>query len=741
MALAAGVPPWFVTLLAGVAAVAAYLAYWRTVAPLSAARRAALTALRLATLLLLLLFLLEPIASQPRPAPAAVVPVLLDDSRSMRLPAGRSGRRRIDRAAALLREEVLPALTGRFDVDLVTFDGLRASIDRAGPDVDPAAVAPTAPASDLPAALQALAERHAGRTVAGVVLLSDGGDTSGRDLARAVDGAAGPVYAIGVGIDGPAPDREVTNLTVGDASVAGSVVELSADVVVRGGLQDAGVVRLFKDGRLLDVRRVRSAGDGVPARVVFRVSPGAAVATRYTVEAAAHPAEAVVENNRRSLLVQPPARPRRVLMIEGAPGHEHSFLKRAWLADAGLAVDAVVRKGRNADGRDTFYVQGDPDRTAALATGFPRDRAALFRYDALVLANVEGGFFRPAQQELAAAFVAERGGGLLVLGATALTGAGLRGSALEPLLPLDLSDRGRPVSAAGRFTNRNRLLLTEEGARHPVMQLAPTSGETRQRWRAAPALAGSTPLGAARPGASVLARVGRPEGGSSPLVAVQRYGRGRSMVFAGEASWRWKMLLPAGSRTYDTFWGQAARWLAGPAPERLTLSVTPGRLPGDAAEIGLQVLDAEHRPQTDARPTVEVTTPAGAVRTLDARLADAGAGRYTARFRAAADGVYRVEARAGPDLAPAAAWFLAGGSDVEFTSPWSNGHVLERLAAATGGRLLPAGELQALPGLLRAAAPAPAPGVRELWHGAWSFFLVLTLLVAEWSLRRAWGLR
>ena len=741
MALAAGVPPWFVTLLAAAATAAAYLAYARTAAPLSAARRATLTALRLATLLLLLLFLLEPVASAPRPAPAAVVPVLLDDSRSMRLPDGRSGRRRIDRAAALLREEVLPALTGRFDVDLVTFDGLQTGIDPDAPDVDPATVAPVAPASDLPAALRALAGRYAGRTVAGVVLLSDGGDTSGLDLSRAVDRAAGPVYAIGVGLDGPLPDREVTNLTVGDAGVAGSVVELGAEVVVRGGLQDAGVVRLFEDGRLLDVRRVRSAGDGVPARVVFRVSPGAAAPTRYTVEAAAHPAEAVVENNRRSLLVQPPGRPRRLLMIEGAPGHEHSFLKRAWLADAGFAVDAVVRKGRNADGRDTFYVQGDPGRTAALATGFPHDRAALFRYDALVLANVEGGFFRPAQLQLAAAFVAERGGGLLLLGSTALTGAGLRGSALEPLLPLELSARGRPVSAAGRFTNRNRLLLTEEGARHPVMQLAPTSAETRERWRAAPTLAGSTPLGAARPGASVLARVGRPEGGSSPLIAVQRYGRGRSMVFAGEAAWRWKMLLPAGSRTYDTFWGQAARWLAGPAPERLTLSIAPGRAPGDAAEIGLQVLDAEHRPQTDARPIIEVTTPAGAVRTLDARLADAGMGRYAARLRTAADGVYRVEARAGPDLAPATTWFLAGGSDVEFTSPWSNGHVLERLAAATGGRLLLAGELQALPGLLRAAAPAPAPGVRALWHGAWSFFLVLTLLVAEWSLRRAWGLR
>jgi hypothetical protein len=31
------------------------------------------------------------------------------------------------------------------------------------------------------------------------------------------------------------------------------------------------------------------------------------------------------------------------------------------------------------------------------------------------------------------------------------------------------------------------------------------------------------------------------------------------MVFAGEASWRWRMLLPATDRSYETFWKQALR--------------------------------------------------------------------------------------------------------------------------------------------------------------------------------------
>ncbi len=733
MSLAAGVPAWFVAVLVGVAAAAAYAAYSRPVVPLSAGRRAVLTALRLAALLLLLLLLLEPVATEPGPASDAVVPVLLDNSRSMRLPDGHSARR-IDRAVALVRDEILPALADRFDVEVVTLDAPEAS-------ADPDAVEPTAPRTDLVAALEAIARRYEGRTVAGIVVLSDGVDTSGRDLPRVVESGAGPVYAVGIGLGEAFPDREVTSLMAGNAAVVESVVQLSAEVVVRGSAGEASVLRLFEDGRLVEVRCVGSPGEGVAARAVFQVSPRPDVATLYTVEVAAAPAEPALENNRRSVLVQPPGRPRRVLMIEGSPGHEHSFLKRSWLSDRGVALDAVVRKGQNARGQHTFYVQGDPRRTPALAAGYPRDRRALFRYDAVIFANVEAGFFQPAQLAMTAEFVAERGGGLLLLGSTALAAQGLRGSALEAVVPLELSDRERSVSAAGRFANRNRLLLTNDGAVHPMMQLGATVDETRERWGEVPALAGSTSLGAARPGASVLALVGRPEGGSGPLIAVQRYGRGRSMVFAGEAAWRWKMLMPAESRIYDTFWRQVARWLTALAPERLTLSVASTPAPGDPVEIGLQVLDAEYRPVADAAPVIEVTTPTGVVHTVDAVLADRGSGRYAARLRAELDGVYRVEAWAGEDLAPVTEWFLVGGADEEFADPRADAQVLERLATAAGGTLLAAGEVRQLRGLLAAAAPAPEPLVRALWHGAWSFLLVLAVLTVEWSLRRAWGMR
>ena len=84
-----------------------------------------------------------------------------------------------------------------------------------------------------------------------------------------------------------------------------------------------------------------------------------------------------------------------MLVVEGAPGFEHTFLKRALARDAGLEVDSVVRKGQNEEGRDTFFIQAGASRSAALAEGYPAKRAELFVYDAVIFGNIEGDFFTP----------------------------------------------------------------------------------------------------------------------------------------------------------------------------------------------------------------------------------------------------------------------------------------------------------------------------------------------------------
>ena len=142
-------------------------------------------------------------------------------------------------------------------------------------------------------------------------------------------------------------------------------------------------------------------------------------------------------------------------MVEGAPGFEHSFIKRALAADPGLELDSVVRKGRDGRGAATYFVQAAEARASRLATGFPQEREALYEYDALVLANVEADALSRSQLQMIADFVDIRGGGLLVLGAKSFVQQGFVGTPLEDVLPLRLTDRGAASSASRRGRTRD----------------------------------------------------------------------------------------------------------------------------------------------------------------------------------------------------------------------------------------------------------------------------------------------
>jgi uncharacterized membrane protein len=734
MTFANPLPGWALVLVISAAALVAWFAYRRVA--LTRGRRQALSALRLITLLWLILCLMRPVTRASEDTRDAIVPILVDASRSMGL-ADADGRRRIEAARTLVERQLLPAIAPRFQAQLLRFgDNVSA--------VEPATLAATDRRTGLGEALQAVRDRYRGRPVAGIVLISDGGDNGDVDaIAAAATGA--PIYAFGIGPRSSPRDREVLSVTAAESVLSDAVTDVAVTAVSHGYGTTPVELRLLENGRAIDVRRVAPASDGVPVSHTFRVSPNRDVPTVYTVDVPAGPDEIVAENNARSVLVPAAARARRVLFVEGAPGFEHSFLRRAWAGDRGLEVDAVVRKGRDDSGTDTFYVQAARSRADALTGGFPKTRPSLFGYDVIVLANVDPDMLSRDQLELTRAFVAERGGGLLVLGARAFQRQGFRDTALEDVVPLELSERGAGVQQAASISPAmNRVELTQAGADHPLMQLGATSEDSQKRWASVPPLAAVSPLGPPRRGASVLAVTGGPGGVPRALVAVQRYGEGRSMVFTGEAFWRWRMMLPASDQSYDRFWRQAVRWLGQGAPDTVSLQAPVAAAPGDVPLV-IDARDPSYAPQRNADVDVRVTGPRGRLQTVRAQPDASRPGRYRAMVHAAEAGVYRVaaDARAGTTtVGSAASAVLVGGVDPEMTDPRLNEDTLSRVARASGGQMLAAGDEATLVDRLRTGMPAATLAIRrDLWNTAWSFAVIAALLAAEWLLRRRWGLR
>lgn len=738
MRFAVVLPWWGYALAFGGALVLAWLAYARAPIPLTRAMRGLLTGLRAVTLILLIAILLRPIVLVP-PAAAhnSLLPVLVDVSRSMRLDDG-DGSTRLERAQAIVRD-LQVAIGGDYKLELLTFGEALAPgrLDQ---------MSAAARRSDLSGALADLADRHRRDRVAAVIVLSDGGDTSPQERGSTAQLVDAPVLAVGLGQAEGSRDREVLNLTAGEPLLAGASVDLSVSAASAGYGADPVELRLSANGRPIEVRRVTPRADGAPIHEVFTVSPAPGAATVYSVEIPVADGELAAENNVRSVLVPAQTGRRTILMVEGAPGYEHSFLKRALAQDPGLDVDAVVRKGQNDDGRDTFYVQAAPGRVAALASGYPAKRSELFVYDAIIFGNVEAGFFTRDQLELTAAFVAERGGGLLVLGARSFERQGLSGTPLEEVLPIDLTDRRAAVALASNPLDPvlpNSAALTADGALHPATRLAVSTDESRRRWAQLPALASVVPMGGPRPGAQVLV-VAAGGGARQPLIAAQRYGQGRSLAFGGEASWRWRMLRPATDLSYETIWRQLARWITAGAASPVTIAALTPTVPGVTERISVTVRDEDFAPVANAEVSLALTAPNGESRSLTPALSNPQGGRYAVAARFDQPGVYRLEAtamRGGTRIGGTSRQVLVGGADLEMSQPRLNEAVLRRLAGETKGQYLPAARAGDLPALLRESrVAAGVPGQRDLWHNGWSLLAIVSLLAGEWVSRRRAGL-
>jgi hypothetical protein len=350
-----------------------------------------------------------------------------------------------------------------------------------------------------------------------------------------------------------------------------------------------------------------------------------------------------------------------------------------------------------------------------------------------VLGNIEADFLSRDQLEMLLAFVEQRGGGLAIIGARSFGERGIIGTDLGRVLAVEARGAGA-INAAAAASSRQgtRIDLTSAGQQHPVMQLPTVAAVNGSPWNALPSLAAAAAVGRARAGAEVLAMVSGPAGEPQPLVAVQRAGRGRTMVFTGEGAWRWRMGLASGNLAYETFWRQALRWIAVQAPPAVAVEVEPPPL-GTAVPTSVRVVNPAFEPVSDAGVQVRVEEPGGASRTLTATLDSSEPGLYRASVLTLSPGVHRIDVdatRAGTSLGRTSVQVLAGGFDPEFVDPRRNDAVLRRLGESTAARIRRA-----------AASPTARLVERDVWHNGWSFAMICALLGTEWALRRRWGLR
>ena len=759
--------PWpvFFALVAVIGLAVWYLlGYRRAGARLQSGERLLHAVVRTGAISLALLCLLRPQLVLSLVVPREnVVGVLLDDSASLQIAdAGAGDERRGDAVlrafpavAADAPDQIGPMLDEKFVTRLFRFSDTAERIETASE------LSFRGARTDLAGALARAAEELASLPVAGLVVLTDGADT--------VSGAGGEsfervllelkargvrVYPVPIGRSEFEGDLELGVPETPARVLRGSLLEVRVPIRARRLAGRSARLEVLDEGRILAVESVRFQGSAAETAVTVLAPAEEAGARRLRFRVAPFPGEVMTRNNERSVLVEVEDRALDLLYFEGQPRWEFKFLRRAISDDPQLRVAGLIR---TAGGK--FYrvnVAGGEE----LAGGFPDTREELFRYAGVVLGSVEASFFTQDQLNMLRDLVSQRGGGLLTLGGgKAYTEGGYRDTPLAEVLPLSLPEPpgeagAASAGAAGGQFRELRVRPTRAGVSHPVVRLDPDPAANQERYRMLPLLSSVNRAARPKPGAAVLLEGAGHDGVNEPVLAFQRFGRGRAASLTVQDLWVWQMdaAVAVADQTHELLWRRLLRWLAADAPRRVEVAAEPrSALVGERVTLRARVEDERFLAVNNAVVEAEVTTPDGRVEVVPLRWSGEGDGEYSGAFRTDAAGLYRVEARAGgaglagrdEEGAPsrAGAWFEAGQVDDEFFDAEADLELLSRIAAATGGGVFGLDDAEQLAlDLSLAESGATVVERRDLWNAPAVFLLLFGLLAGEWCLRHFRGL-
>jgi len=738
-------PSWIWIALAALAlGLLVYFLYIRPGYRINSKSKFGLVALRVSLLALLLILLMRPVVVVPSIIPKSTsVAVIVDDSRSMRL-NDENERSRIDAAKEILStgNQFARGLDEKFKVSLYGFSTGASKIKDANELKAEGAV------TDIVNALRETVKDQSGPALSAIILLSDGGANTSRDLGaelRELRAKNIPVFTIGVGNPARFKDAEMSRVTTPRRVLTGSAVITDALVRLNGYGATKVAVAISEDGRALKTQMLDVKG-GEAETLTVEFTPSSPGAHRYTFEVKPLDGEMTVENNAQDTLIEVTNDHPRVLYIEGEPRWEYGFMRKALTKNEKNLI--LVSSLRSADGK--FYRQG-VESGGELTTGFPTTDEELFTYQGLIVGSVEANFFSYDQLKNIEQFAAKRGGGVLMLGGARSFDAGkYANTPISDLSPLYLNDQVEEYET--QIVSNFKASLTSRGRTHAVTRLNEDRALSAKAWEELPPISIPELLTSAKPGATVILEANNinDRNRTAPLLAEERYGRGRTMALTANDTWRWRMETPSKNNSHETFWRQLLRYLVSATPRQYEVAAERDvYTKGDAVVLRGEVNDKKFNAVTDAQVVARITKPSGATAEIPLKInfgerQNGGANDYRNEFTPDENGLYKIEMtsrRGGTLLGEAQSTFLITDRTREFHDAAQNVELLKRAAAETGGKYFPLSDANDLLDEITLLEGKNSERVsKDLWDMPINFMLLIGLAGAEWFLRKRRGL-
>lgn len=615
--------------------------------------------------------------------------------------------------------------------------------------------------TDFGRTLQAVAERYAGeKNLLGLLVLSDGADNGRRLPALTL---AGRVRSMPCSIFTFAFGKTTTTSHQHDISMVSILPEpapvpIKAKLTVRGiidapGFERASVhVRLELNDKEVaagDFELKKTNGNEVRLECDAPETPGE---VKVTLKADALPGELSALNNEISTYVTVTKEGISVLYVEGkVRAWEPKFIRQA------------LKQLPNVRLFDVERLQNAPaahDEKDVLQVG-------KHHYDVIILGDISAQRLSGGDRDVLAELtrqVADKGTGLLMIGGyESFANSDWDKTDIARLLPVQLDRMGQDESDV-------QMEPTLGGLTHFIMRLSDREADNAAVWRRLPKLAGMTRLGTPKPGALVLAKSSR---GEPILVGMISVGKGRSLAFAADTTWRWCRSIED-MRLHARFWQQMVLWLAKKEESDGSLLIVPEsrRLPA-GSKVGFHVVMRGKGGVTIApenmQVEVNVRQPDGV--TVKVPVA-AEQGEMRGDFiQTDAPGEYEMSVQGSgkesdgtpvQGLTPGSARFLIYQDEMEMAVQAADHAFLERLALAGGGKAFMAEDVKSFLRSLESQPQVQAKNKPELWPdwrrapasrsatSQWSalagsgilacYLLFVAAIAIEWLLRRVWGL-
>jgi hypothetical protein len=702
----------------------------------------ALAGLRMTAMAGLVIYFLDPLKrADQQVVTESRVAILVDASQSMAVQdEPGSEQAMVTRSAAALAAldggGVLAALRSQHDVSLWAFDSAWRRIgqwdrDRDASDeqakenegdnarkveekpprlFDPEQLTPLGIETRMGDALEAVIAEQSSGPLAGILLLSDGGQNRGVDplaVTAELTEAKALIASIGVGSTEPrrnvrlqeliAPsrvypdDKTVIRALVQGESYKGRTVKV--ELTAREGTPDAAAVRIGEAEATFET-------DADSVELEFELEPAAVGRLELEARIAAPPDDQYADDNSRSAEMEVVDSSTRVLLVASGATRDYRFLRNQLRRDRHVTVD-VLLQGAPAG------ISQDADK---ILTSFPKTKDELFAYDCIVAFDPDWMQLDALQVDLLEQWVAQEAGGLIVVAGPIHTSTWLQSAEhgkIRALYPVEFQRR-LTLLDDGLFGSKSPwpISFSREGEEADFLWLGDTPAESRANWKKFPGVFGCYAVRGPKPGAQVYGSYSDPDAGlvaGQPVYFAEHfYGAGRVFFMGSGELWRLRAVDPG---YFEILYTQLVRHVS---EGRLLRGSSFGRLLverdryylGDTVVVRAQVSTASREPYVAKSVTLRITPPGSgrdaperadsdtsANRTLELVADETRPGNYIGQFSVTSEGSYRLELtvpNAPDDVLTKRINVTA--PDLEFDDTRRNEQLLEALAERTGGR-------------------------------------------------------